>query len=647
MEHLLDIIIPEYNCKESDMKNLLDSIIRQKKVNLRYIGVIIVNDCSSNKLKKSLFRNYPQLDINYYIKDVNEGVGMTRQYGLDKSTAQYVTFVDQDDELYGNDTLFNVFDFIQKNNPDLIVSSYYEEVLTEEGIKKFLHTGYDATEAVHGVFVRRDSILKNGIKFIPGIKYHDDYYYKRILTTLMNPLILNEVTYLWKYNYDSVVRKKRKHDYSIETFGDFLKALRYKIEFLKSKNAFVCDNTLASILGAFIVLESNNFDDEELIDDKKKYEYELYKLICENSDLISVEMDRFDEIYNNQYSCQKYHFKILDVNESFFDFLNRMSKEYPDYVFDYNRSDKILDVIVPYYNVENVSIIKFLNSFLYQRNYKKNELGIIIINDKSDTNIPDSYLQKDYSKLNIQYYKKEKCDGLGNACQYGIDKSDARFVLFLNPRSELYDNFTICNIITTLKNFDGNILCTNFYKCNEVIDQNNEQSIYGLICRRSYLNDTNITFNNELSFYNEQFFFMINSLISDMKKSDAIIFIDRNKIDETELLVNYFDDYFKSVLSALKFSIGKNIKKILALKYFYSAYLILESNLFYDVNIDKYENDLLNLYHLMIESDTEASYEKNKEIYNLSISYVRKKYKIREIRKDIKEFLSPLNGNNK
>ena len=66
MKHFLDIIIPEYNCKINDMKALLESIKRQKFVDLKEIGVIIVNDASSNKLKKSLFRSYPQLNIEYY-----------------------------------------------------------------------------------------------------------------------------------------------------------------------------------------------------------------------------------------------------------------------------------------------------------------------------------------------------------------------------------------------------------------------------------------------------------------------------------------------------------------------------------------------------------------------------------------------------
>ena len=125
MERFLDIIIPEYDCKEEFMKRLLQSISRQINVDFNEIGIIIVNDKSKNKLRKGLFKNFPKLNIEYFIKDVNEGVGMTRQYGLDRSTAQYVTFVDQDDELYGNDSLFQVISHLKNTSIDFLVTELY------------------------------------------------------------------------------------------------------------------------------------------------------------------------------------------------------------------------------------------------------------------------------------------------------------------------------------------------------------------------------------------------------------------------------------------------------------------------------------------------------------------------------------------
>ena len=118
MGNILDIIIPEYNCPEEHIKRLLNSINIQKNIDFKEIGIIIVNDSSKKKLRKGLFKNYPKLNIKYYVKDKNEGQGLARQYGLDNSTAKYVTFIDQDDifNIYDRTALAKTIDCLKNND---------------------------------------------------------------------------------------------------------------------------------------------------------------------------------------------------------------------------------------------------------------------------------------------------------------------------------------------------------------------------------------------------------------------------------------------------------------------------------------------------------------------------------------------------
>jgi glycosyltransferase involved in cell wall biosynthesis len=77
---------------------MLDSIAIQQNINFDDIGVIITNDGSDVKLSDSLLKSYPY-DIEYY-QNGHKGVSATRNYCLDKATADYVMFCDADDMFY-------------------------------------------------------------------------------------------------------------------------------------------------------------------------------------------------------------------------------------------------------------------------------------------------------------------------------------------------------------------------------------------------------------------------------------------------------------------------------------------------------------------------------------------------------------------
>lgn len=640
MEKFLDIVIPEYNCKEQDINNLLKSIIRQQSIDLKMIGVIIVNDCSDKKLKKSIFRNYPQLDIEYYIKDKNEGVGMTRQFGLDKSSAKYVTFVDQDDELYGTEALYKLFMLLKDNNYDVVVSNYIEEVLDEKnGIKEFFHSGVDPVEALHGVFFRRQAIIDKDIKFIPDVRYNDDYYYKRILISLFNPVPANFITYLWKYNKQSIVRKERKLHYSVEVYGDFFNALKYKIEFLSSKGCYVCDNFLASLLGAFNLLESTEFDLVD-IEEKKKYEKDLYKLICECSEIINQEMDSFDEINRNQYKSQQIHFKELIVKEKFFDFIDRMSKEYPQYSFELKETKPLLSIIVPYYNLENITLMRLLNSILYQRNYKRKELEIVMVSNNSDTAIPQLYLDNQYKKLNIKCCKMDEHKGFGDVCKFGLDNSNGEYVLFLDQYDELNDNFVLMDLMSKLEKEKYDVLYTNFYFNGNTLNSYDNNSLKAIILNRCLFNDRKIFFLDEIVDNNDLYASSI------LKKNTTNLIYDRRtcicnikKTFDVESIFSNFDDFFKSYSSIIKYSINKDMSKITILKEIIMLFLLLESDKITQP-IDEYEV-IIRQYIEFIKNDYMAMNERErKQIIREIIDNTVKDYKIREIRIDFDAFIN-------
>tara|TARA_R100001369_G_scaffold92840_1_gene140311 strand:+ start:5334 stop:6281 length:948 start_codon:yes stop_codon:yes gene_type:complete len=88
------VIIPLYN-KEKDIQKTLDSLLSQTFPDFE---VIIVNDGSTDK-SEDVVKAVDDDKINYFSKK-NEGVGPTRNYGVEKATSENIVFLDADDYWY-------------------------------------------------------------------------------------------------------------------------------------------------------------------------------------------------------------------------------------------------------------------------------------------------------------------------------------------------------------------------------------------------------------------------------------------------------------------------------------------------------------------------------------------------------------------
>ena len=88
------VIIPLYN-KERDIKKTLDSLLSQTFSDFE---AIIVNDGSTDDSEQTV-QAVDDARINYFSKE-NEGVGPTRNYGVEKATSEYIVFLDADDYWY-------------------------------------------------------------------------------------------------------------------------------------------------------------------------------------------------------------------------------------------------------------------------------------------------------------------------------------------------------------------------------------------------------------------------------------------------------------------------------------------------------------------------------------------------------------------
>ena len=122
---MLDIIIPSYNNESGLYLTLLSLGI----IDVEH-KIYIVDDCSSEKIDYNsvleIFTRFHPIELIQL--DENQGPGMARQIGFDKSSGDFVTFIDCGDEVV-NSLFISQYITYLKENPgvDMISAPHFEE----------------------------------------------------------------------------------------------------------------------------------------------------------------------------------------------------------------------------------------------------------------------------------------------------------------------------------------------------------------------------------------------------------------------------------------------------------------------------------------------------------------------------------------
>lgn len=142
MKQKISVIVPVYNV-EKYLGRCIDSLIRQSYSN---IEILLVDDGSKDE-SLSICKEYEAKDsrIHVFHKE-NEGLGLTRNYGIKQATGEYITFVDSDDYL----TLDAIDSMVKKaveTDADVVIAShYYKNKKQEIELSERLYCGTEIKE---------------------------------------------------------------------------------------------------------------------------------------------------------------------------------------------------------------------------------------------------------------------------------------------------------------------------------------------------------------------------------------------------------------------------------------------------------------------------------------------------------------------
>lgn len=166
----LDIIIPCYYKKEI-IRPCLEKIANQTII--KNINVILVNDCSPNtdcEYQDLIQEFFKRIIIHYLKTPKNVGPGTARQIGLNNSTADWIMFIDDDDELYDDTSiesllsLANINDVVSVGGQTIVKNIDTQEILEKRA--PWVH--------IQGSIFNRRILQENNIHFEPLISYREE-----------------------------------------------------------------------------------------------------------------------------------------------------------------------------------------------------------------------------------------------------------------------------------------------------------------------------------------------------------------------------------------------------------------------------------------------------------------------------------------
>ena len=216
-KYKLSIIIPMYNA-EKYIANCLDSIINSDLPKDEY-EVIVVNDGSKDK-GPEIAKDYVSKNKNFiYLAQDNQGQSVARNYGIEKSSGEYIWFVDSDDKI--DQKITPIFYDIEKiGKPD--VFSFFLKYVSESGefLTKAFHFPGDYNRLMSGreailsdfmpssvcvYFMKRSLIIDNGLRFYPGIYHQDSEFSYKMMAKAQSVYFSEHVPYIYIKHPNSVV----------------------------------------------------------------------------------------------------------------------------------------------------------------------------------------------------------------------------------------------------------------------------------------------------------------------------------------------------------------------------------------------------------------------------------------------------------
>jgi len=203
---MITVIIPVYNGKKY-LRNAISSVQEQTYKN---IEIIVIDDGSTDGLTIDYITKINS-KIVFYSKS-NEGLGLTRNFGIHKANGKYIFFLDVDDTLpknaiellytaiKNNDIAIGQSERVFYNNNQIECSrSIWKEKIADRIKNKYiLVLDTISTNKLY----RKDFLVENNIYFEKGL-YEDKLFVLKLLENTKKYTYINKIVYYWRVEHNN------------------------------------------------------------------------------------------------------------------------------------------------------------------------------------------------------------------------------------------------------------------------------------------------------------------------------------------------------------------------------------------------------------------------------------------------------------
>lgn len=211
-EYKVSVIVPVYNAEEY-LRDCLDSLLMQT-IDQKEMEVLLINDGSTDG-SLEICREYEEIYDNFKVfSKENEGLPVTRNFGIKKAKGKYIIYLDSDDK-FTPPTLKNVCNFfdehyeeidevtfpiIRYKNGSTLSMHYRYKYLTKTGIYDLNKYPF-ITQANINICVKNMKDKNIFFNTTPEFRHEDLAYNNEILSNKMKIGFVKEAEY--QYNRDN------------------------------------------------------------------------------------------------------------------------------------------------------------------------------------------------------------------------------------------------------------------------------------------------------------------------------------------------------------------------------------------------------------------------------------------------------------
>lgn len=213
---MLEIGIPVWRARKT-LPKALDSMVAQTKDNF----IVCLSIDGDGEDYEDIITEYKRRGLKMRVirSEENGGPGVARQRVLDTTQCDYIMFVDSDDMLMPR-AVEVLYTQAKGGNYDIVRSSFIREEKNKQDM--YLPQNAGTITWFHGKIYKVKYLKDLGLRFLP-LRTDEDAYFNLIAWNSSTKRgELSEVTYLWRFNENSLTRANKSYDYFHKTYMNYI-----------------------------------------------------------------------------------------------------------------------------------------------------------------------------------------------------------------------------------------------------------------------------------------------------------------------------------------------------------------------------------------------------------------------------------------